>query len=75
MQINANSWYYSPDHGKLCQAALEIGLPRVYNYRLNLLSQEERSFQEQLDHKAQAFSEMVPLLVIRIESVKGGSHE
>jgi len=49
-----------------------IGLPQVRNYRLNLLSQEERSFQEQLDQKAHAYPEMVPLLVIRVE---GGGHE
>jgi len=49
-----------------------IGLPQVRNYRLNLLAQEERNFQEQLDHKARAYPEMVPLLVIRVE---GGGHE
>jgi superfamily II DNA or RNA helicase len=49
-----------------------IGLPQVRNYRLNLLSREERSFQEQLDQKAHAYPEMVPLLVIRVE---GGGHE
>jgi hypothetical protein len=49
-----------------------IGLPQVRNYRLNLLAQEERSFQEQLDQKAHAYPEMVPLLVIRVE---GGGHE
>jgi len=49
-----------------------IGLPQVRNYRLNLLSQEERSFQEQLDQKAHAYPEMVPLLLIRVE---GGGHE
>jgi hypothetical protein len=49
-----------------------IGLPQVRNYRLSLLSQEERSFLEQLDQKAHAYPEMVPLLVIRVES---GSHE
>lgn len=49
-----------------------IGLPQVRNYRLNLLMQEERSFQEQLDQKTQAYPEMVPLLLIRVE---GGSHE
>jgi superfamily II DNA or RNA helicase len=49
-----------------------IGLPQVRNYRLNLLSQEERSFQAQLDQKAHAYPEMVPLLVIRVE---GGGHE
>ena len=49
-----------------------IGLPQVRNYRLNLLAQEERSFQEQLNQKAHAYPEMVPLLVIRVE---GGGHE
>jgi len=49
-----------------------IGLPQVLNYCLNRLSQEERSFQEQLDQKAHAYPEMVPLLVIRVE---GGGHE
>jgi hypothetical protein len=49
-----------------------IGLPQVRNYRLNLLSQEERSFQEQLDQKTHAYPELVPLLVIRVE---GGGHE
>jgi hypothetical protein len=44
-----------------------IGLPQVRNYRLNLLVQEERSFQEQLDQKAKAYPEMVPLLMIRVE--------
>jgi len=54
------------------KAVDRIGLPQVRNYRLNLLAQEERSFQEQLDQKAQAYPEMVPLLVIRVE---GGGHE
>jgi superfamily II DNA or RNA helicase len=49
-----------------------IGLPQVRNYRLNLLAQEERSFQEQLNQKAHAYPEMVPLLMIRVE---GGGHE
>ena len=44
-----------------------IGLSQVRNYRLNLLSQEERSFQEQLDQKARAYPEMVSLLMIRVE--------
>jgi len=44
-----------------------IGLPQVRNYRLNLLSQEERNFQEQLDLKTHAYPEMVPLLVIKVE--------
>ena len=49
-----------------------IGLPQVRNYRLNLLTQEERTFQEQLDQKAHAYPEMMPLLVIRVE---GAGHE
>jgi len=49
-----------------------IGLPQVRNYRLNLLTQEERSFQEQLDQKAHAYPEMVPLIILRVE---GGGHE
>ena len=49
-----------------------IGLPQVRNHRLDLLAQEERSFQEQLNQKAQAYPEMAPLLVIRVE---GGGHE
>jgi len=49
-----------------------IGLSQVRNYGLNLLAQEERSFQEQLNQKAHAYPEMVPLLMIRVE---GGGHE
>jgi superfamily II DNA or RNA helicase len=49
-----------------------IGLLQVRNYRLNLLAKEEQSFQEQLDQKAHAYPEMVPLLVIRVE---GSGHE
>jgi superfamily II DNA or RNA helicase len=49
-----------------------IGLRQVRDYRLNLLTQEKRTFQEQLDQKASAYPEMVPLLVIRVE---GGNHE
>ncbi len=44
-----------------------LGLQQVRNHRLNLLAQEERSFQEQLNQKAQAYPEMVPMLVIRVE--------
>ncbi|MFH1006464.1 MAG: helicase-related protein [Candidatus Latescibacterota bacterium] len=45
-----------------------IGLPQVRTYRLNLLTQEERSFQEQLDQKAHTVPELSPLIVIRVES-------
>jgi SNF2 family DNA or RNA helicase len=44
-----------------------IGLPQVRNYRLNLLAQEEQTFREQLNQKAHAYPEMVPLLMIRVE--------
>ncbi|EFK08848.1 helicase C-terminal domain protein [delta proteobacterium NaphS2] len=49
-----------------------IGLPQVRDYRLNLLRQEERSWYEELERKAQVYPEMVPLLIIRVE---GGDHE
>ncbi|NLV44042.1 MAG: SWF/SNF helicase family protein, partial [Candidatus Hydrogenedentes bacterium] len=49
-----------------------IGLPQVRDYRLNLLAAEERAATEQIERKAQAYPEMVPLLVIRVE---GGHHE
>ena len=49
-----------------------IGLAQVRNYRMNLLAQEERNLHLQLDQKAHAYPEMVPLLVIRVD---GGGHE
>jgi ERCC4-related helicase len=49
-----------------------IGLPQVRDYRLNLLAQEQRAFQEQLDQKVHVYPELVPLLVMRVE---GGGHE
>jgi hypothetical protein len=48
-----------------------IGLPQVRDHRLNLLAQEERSFQEQLEKKAYAYPEMVSLIVIRVEDHLG----
>ena len=47
-----------------------IGLPQVRDYRLNLLRQEERSWNEELERKAQVYPEMVPLLVVRVEPEK-----
>ena len=44
-----------------------IGLPQVRDYRLNLLRQEERSWNEELERKAQVYPEMVPLIIIRVE--------
>ena len=49
------------------RAIQRIGLPQVRNYRQNLLMQEERGFQEEINKKAQAYPEMYPLLVIRVE--------
>jgi superfamily II DNA or RNA helicase len=54
------------------KAIQRIGLPQVRSYRLNLLAQEEQNFQEQLEHRAQAYPEMVSLLLVRVE---GGSHD
>jgi len=49
-----------------------IGLPQVRAYRLTLLRQEEKSWNEALERKAQVYPEMLPLLVVRVE---GGTHE
>jgi superfamily II DNA or RNA helicase len=49
-----------------------IGLPEVRGYRMNLLGDEERTFHEQLNLKAHACPEMVPLVVIRVD---GGGYE
>ncbi len=43
-----------------------IGLPHVRNYRLKFLAEEERSFREQLEQRAQVYPEMIPLIIIRI---------
>lgn len=51
------------------KAIERIGLPQVRNHRLNLVAEEERAMQKQLDKNAQAFPEMMPLLVIRVEGV------
>jgi hypothetical protein len=77
-----NSGCNSPDHGQLCQViethtllgetTCRVCLSQVRDYRLDLLAQEERTFQEQLDRKAHAYPEMVPLLAIRVE---GDGHE
>jgi hypothetical protein len=44
-----------------------IGLPQVRNYRLALLAQEEKTFQQQLEQRALVYPEMVALLMIRVE--------
>ena len=49
-----------------------IGLPQIRDYRLNLLRQEERSWNEELERKVQIYPEMAPLLILRVE---GGTHE
>jgi len=45
-----------------------IGLPQVRNHRMGLLAQEEKRILEQLDRKAAVCPEMVPLLIVRVES-------
>jgi superfamily II DNA or RNA helicase len=47
-----------------------IGLPQVRHHRLELLAQEERVFREQLAEQAQAYPEMEPLIVLRVEICK-----
>jgi hypothetical protein len=49
------------------KAIERIGLLQVRNHRLDLLAQEEHSFREQLDQKAQVYPDLAPLLVIRVE--------
>jgi len=66
-----SGWYFSMDHGQICQVieaqtlwgetTCRVWLPKVRNCRLNLLAQE------QFDQKAHAYPEMVPLLMIRAE--------
>lgn len=45
-----------------------IGLAQVRDHRLGLLAHEERASSDQFDQKATTYPEMVPLLVIRVES-------
>ena len=47
-----------------------IGLPQVRNYRLHLLTQEEKAFQEKLVQGTRIMPGMTPLLIIRVH---GGS--
>ena len=49
-----------------------VGLPQVRDYRLSLLRQEERAWNEDLNNKAEGYPDMAPLLVVRVE---GGTHE
>jgi len=49
------------------RAIEHIGLPAGRNYRLAQLDQEECSWREQLEQKSQMSSEMVLLLLIRLD--------
>jgi hypothetical protein len=53
------------------RAIERIGLPEVRDHRANLLAQEKVTFQQHLAQKAQAYPEMIPLLMLRVE---GGGH-
>ena len=44
-----------------------VGLLQVRDHRLNLLRQEEQTWNEDLKRKAQVYPEMMPLIVIRVE--------
>ena len=44
-----------------------IGLPQVRDHRLALLREEERSWNKELDRRAQVYPEMVAVLIIRVE--------
>ena len=49
-----------------------IGLPEVRNYRLNILAQEERALQEELEQMAEVSPELVCLLALRVEGDNNG---
>jgi len=51
---------------------MRIGLKQVRSHRLKLLDQEERYFYEELDRKAKALPEMVPVLIARVEEGTNG---
>lgn len=58
--------------GSRRRAIERIGLPEVRNYRLRALAHEERSVREQFHEQSQAYPDMVPLLLLRVE---GDNHE
>ena len=66
MQIDANSWYYSPDHGQLCQVIESQTLWAVRHYRLAQLTHEEQAWREQLSRMAEVQPELIPLLIIQV---------
>ncbi len=51
---------------------MRIGLKQVRSHRLKLLDQEERYFYEELERKAKALPEMVPVLIARVEEGTNG---
>ena len=84
-QIRANSWYFSQDYRQLCQVIesrtlwgeticrlVAIELPQVRDYRLNLLQQEERAWNEKIERKTRVYPEMLPLIIVW---VKGAIHD
>ncbi|MUG91468.1 hypothetical protein F7734_02780 [Scytonema sp. UIC 10036] len=50
------------------RAIERIGLPQVREYRLVQLAQEEKTWNEQIQQMAEVVPELVPLLLIRVES-------
>lgn len=49
-------------------AVERIGLPAVRNHRLSLLQQEEHAWKEDLERRSRVSPEMVPLLLVRLDS-------
>ena len=48
------------------KAIERIGLPQVRNYRLKMLEQEEKRFWENMERRARALPEMVPVVIVKI---------
>lgn len=44
-----------------------VGLPEVRHHRLALLERDERAFREQAAKRAEAYPEVIPLLIMRVE--------
>ncbi len=49
------------------KAIERIGLPQVRNYRIKILEDEIKTFQEQYEQKLRAIPDIVPLLIVRVE--------
>jgi hypothetical protein len=50
------------------RAVERIGLPQVRDHRLAILDREEREWLAQMERRAQVIPEMIPLLVLKLET-------